>query len=958
MTRTDDHTAPAAGPATAAARDHAQALLDGVGPAASSAAVPDPLALAWALKDLCYEAWHSEPPRAARAAEILRGLADGHLPGPLQTEVAALAAWTAGIAKVTRGELAEALASLDQASRGLHAVGLPDAAAQSQVPKVMVLSMLGRHEEAAASGAATQRELLAFGNLRAAARVSQNLGSLHLMRDAYAEAAPHFREAAVLFARLSDHAHSVLADIGLGDTLAAQGEFDEAALIYGRARMRADNRGLPLQQALVAESMALLDMVRGHYRAALAGFETARRRYEALGMPQYLAVAEKQLGDAYLELRLLPEALALLQAAETRFQELGLAVEQAWALIQRGRAQVLLGQPGAGEAYAASARLFSEQGNAVGQAAVALARADLALAEGDALLGLAWADEAILAYQATGQADGLARAHEARGRALLADGQPTAAALVFKLTLGQARQQAQLQLQVRCLTGQGLAAQALGEHAAATFAFETAIELFEDLRRALPGDELRSAFLSDHLRPYEERLRMALDAGDAAEVFSCLDRYRARSLDERLVEGGHHDAVDEALLAMRERQNWLVRRIQRLQDEGSSSAAFADELLRTEHALLEHVRRQRLVALSSATLGGMDPGRLAAPELAGLQGALKPGELLIEYGVLDDALFACVVGPDRIVVRRQLAPWPAVVEAIRGLRFQIDTLRHGAGPLQQHMDKLVSRTQARLHQLHALIWAPLAEDVDAAHRILIAPSGALGLVPFAALQDGRAADAGAAPDCLGSRHELALVSSARAAVRAILNPPLPARRVLALGESSRLAHTSTEANFVATLFSAADILVGKDASLAGLQTLAPQADVLHLACHAEFRADNPRFSALHLHDGLLSVDQAEALRLRPCTVVLSACETGVADIAAGDESVGLVRAFLVAGAARVLASQWPVDDAVTADFMAAFYTALAGGNSAAAAVAQAQSDVRRRHPHPAFWAAFCLHGGW
>ena len=147
------------------------------------------------------------------------------------------------------------------------------------------------------------------------------------------------------------------------------------------------------------------------------------------------------------------------------------------------------------------------------------------------------------------------------------------------------------------------------------------------------------------------------------------------------------------------------------------------------------------------------------------------------------------------------------------------------------------------------------------------------------------------------------------------------------------------------------------ASVQSLREHAGQADVIHLACHAQFRADNPRFSALHLHDGLLTVDLAETLALGPCTVVLGACETGLAELGVGDETVGLVRAFLVAGAARVVASLWPVDDALTAVFMSQFYGALSAGQAPSAALRQAQDQVRRSHPHPHFWGAFVLHGG-
>ena len=168
----------------------------------------------------------------------------------------------------------------------------------------------------------------------------------------------------------------------------------------------------------------------------------------------------------------------------------------------------------------------------------------------------------------------------------------------------------------------------------------------------------------------------------------------------------------------------------------------------------------------------------------------------------------------------------------------------------------------------------------------------------------------------------------------------------------------SEARGVAALFAGAVAHVGADATVATLLARAPGADVIHLACHALFRGDNPMFSALHLVDAPLTVERIEGLSLRPGTVVLSACETGLAGDDLGDEAFGLVRAFLVAGAARVLASLWPVDDAVTASFMAAFYRSLQQGGTPSAALRAAQRTTRERHPHPAHWAAFALHGGW
>jgi len=340
-------------------------------------------------------------------------------------------------------------------------------------------------------------------------------------------------------------------------------------------------------------------------------------------------------------------------------------------------------------------------------------------------------------------------------------------------------------------------------------------------------------------------------------------------------------------------------------------------------------------------------GSFSLPQL---RAALLPGDALVVQARQGDELLACVVRRSGVQVMRQLASFDAVLVAWRLARFQLDALRHGAAPLQAHLPVLVQRAQLRLRTLHDLLWAPLADGLADARRVLVVPAEGLAGLPFAALHDGLTS--------LAQRHLLAQAPSVQVALHGLQRPALAPRQVVAVGEGSRLPHAGAEAAQVAGLFPQGRLLVGADATLAALQQHAPQADVLHLACHAQFRHDNPMFSALHLLDGPLTAEQAERLPLRRGVVVLSACETGLAGGAGGNEQVGLVRAFLVAGAARVLASLWPVDDAVTALFMDHFYRALQQGLQPAQALGDAQAAVACRHPHPAFWAGFVIFGGW
>ena len=103
------------------------------------------------------------------------------------------------------------------------------------------------------------------------------------------------------------------------------------------------------------------------------------------------------------------------------------------------------------------------------------------------------------------------------------------------------------------------------------------------------------------------------------------------------------------------------------------------------------------------------------------------------------------------------------------------------------------------------------------------------------------------------------------------------------------------------------------------------------------------------------------LKLTADLVVLSACETGLAEQVKGEGLVGLTRGFLYAGSSRVLVSLWKVDDAATAAFMQHFYNALLQRRlppSQALVAAQQQLRSNPRLASPYYWGAFVLQGEW
>jgi CHAT domain-containing protein/Tfp pilus assembly protein PilF len=941
------------------------------------------LALAWALKDGAIAAWGSTPSNVVVAADALAAL---HPPastsGFAETfyEIQAIAKWVYGVAALTRGKMTDSISCLDDASERFRILGLRKNAAHAQVPKIIALSMLGQHEYAATSGLATRQELIDLGELHAAAKVSNNLGNLSCQCSRYADALSYFSDAEALFDQVNDYDNSIACATGRAEVYASVGDFDQALSTYAQVIERTKAHRLPMRHGVATEARALVHLAQGQHKKALLGFEDARRQYDALQMPQNVAMAEKQLADTYLDLRLLPEALSLFEIAVVRFSTLEMPVEQAWALTQHGRTLAALGRPtdAVVESLHRAWTLFTAQGVSAGQASVLLARAELALVacetRSDPSAAVTLAQDAAEAFAESGLAPNKAQADVVRAYALLRCGDVGAAASLFESTLATARTLRLLSIDVRCQVGLGLVAKALGDMKAAETAFESAIAASEEQRSALPGDDLRSAFLLDQLRPYEEMLRIALAAGDdgatdggAARVLTQLERFRARVLGERLGETKKQGAVNthpsgasteppqssaitlEAEL--RAQLSWLYRRRQKLIDEGDDPQTLTDETRRIEHQLLEAARRRRLT-VDPAVVSTQDrqTGDTAAFDPPTMQAALSAGEALVEYGVVDDELFACVVTRERIVLLRRIASWSAVLLAIRTAQFQIETCRTGAGVTDRHLALLTRRAQMAMQRVHDLVWAPLSAPLAGHSKVLVVANEQLGALQFGALYDGDI--------YLAERMNLAMVASARVALHGLARPPAPVRRALVLGESSRLVHAAAEAQCVADLFEDVCVLTGTNANAASLRRFGTDAEVLHLACHAEFRSDNPMFSALQLADGPFTVHDAETLNLRQGVVVLSACETGVAMYSRGDEMIGLVRAFLVAGASRVVASLWPVDDAVTQQFMAAFYLSLRTDNAPTVALRSAQIALMKTHPHPFHWAAFTLYGGW
>jgi len=909
-------------------------------------------ALARALKARYVDAISGDPPVAARAAEALRDLA-AITP---DEEVRALSEWTLGMAALQiEGRADDALPLLDAAADRFRAIGQPAAAAATEVSVVYALAMLGRYDDAIRVGAAAGAVLLAHDDRLAAGKIEQNLGNIYHRLDRYGEAERHYRAARELFAACDDRRMQAFAANGLANVLALQHRAAEAAELYQQAIRDADAVGATVTQAEIECNLGCLALFQGRYDEALSLLERSRQHYAALKMPHQLALSELELADAYLELNLADDAAAIYERIVPQLAKQGLQAEQARALANHGRACMVLGDMRAAGALLAHARaIYEAEGNRVGAALTLLSVAQVYRAEGKLAQVLQLTAQIEATMLKVGAWGHLLLARWLRGEALRALQRLGEARTLLADGLQEASERGLPQLERRFCVSLGILAAADGDPAGAAAWFERAIGLIEAQRAPLPAAELRAAFVADKLAPYDELVRLHLAARDQIGALRFAERAKARALLE-LLRGAPSETAPgtpaEAELvarsaAARSELNWYYSQINRLAegDTPPDQAAFAalQAATREREDLLRSLDRQIELAVGHA------PGDVGQLNLPALQAALGPDTVLVEYFSLGGELLAFVVNADGVAVVRGLASEAEVANLLNRLRFQLGSLRHGGRSRLDHRTQLVERARHYLRALFRGLVAPIERHIQG-KGLVIVPHRALHYVPFHALHDGAA--------YLVERAEISYAPSGQIFHHLAARPRRPLRHALLAGvPDARAPRLGSEAAALGALFPGATILLGEHATLDAVQAHAPAADLIHLACHGQFRPDNPLFSALRLADGNLTVRDAYQLKLRCELAVLSACETGVSLVAPGDEIFGFTRGFFAAGVPSLMVSLWPVDDEATVDLMADIYRRLIAGERPAAALRAAQIAAMQRHPHPFFWAPFVLIG--
>ena len=901
---------------------------------------------------------------------------------------------------------------LEQALRLADASGNPRISANAMVALGSVAHQRGdpaRARERFRQALVLHRRI---GNWRGMAAVHNNLGVLaeelgdtEGAREAYTSALGLNRR----HDNRSPIAHNLL---NLGNLASGEGNYDDAAAQYDSALAIYRELDEPINAADALRNLGLLDVRRGDYRTALQRLSDALTRYDrsgytadAIATRRSLALVHAAMGDLDQALRQLSDAEATAKTHDASDDVL------ADLVLTRGDLALQLNAlSDAEDAYGSALRLYRSAGNSLGEAEALEGRGTLMLFDDDfsAALDLfemalrakemavephAAARTRLLAAFAAGQLSDTAAARTWLEEALAAFrrfddpvGQGAALAALGDLavtTRNHLRAESHYEQGLRVIesataphvawrlhAGLGNALEMRGTLPAAAEELRRAIAEIERVSGAVRVEERRAAYLADKWNVYTDLALLERARGRHEAAFEVSERMRARQLLDLLGRGRIAPPPRAGELAQREQS--LRRRIDELTEMLTRGPASDSRTLRVPDigpvdrasllAMLASAQREYAALLLELRQRSPEYARIVSADVVradDVRSALAPDEVLLEYLLGDSSSVLFVATSDGIealdlaVDRHTIA---RLVDLTRGTLAR-PASRGGSTPWR-----------APLQRLYRLLVAPAEETglLEGKRRLLIAPHAELHYLPFAALvvSDG--------PDAFLVEHfELGYVPSAsvwlqlreRAASR-------PTDRVLALApRTGPLPGSEQEVEAIARLYGErADVFVGSSATEHLLASSASQYGIVHIASSGILNKHNPLFSFVELNagagdDGRLEVHEVFGLDLNARLVVLSACQTALgagalADVPAGDDWVGLVRAFLFGGAQSVVGTLWPVEDRATARIVERFYAAYSLGVAPAAALARAQRASLRdsETAHPFFWAAFVTVG--
>ncbi len=801
------------------------------------------------------------------------------------------------------------------------------------------------------------------------------LAGVHGELGEYAEQESPLKEALRIREQIGDQ-------IGVGNTLNSIGRVHtrlgnaaKAEEIYSRALAIQHETGDKRGEGTTLTNIALIYRNGGDFKNALQRFLEARTIFQSIGDAGKEADSLNALGQLYSQLGDRERAAEYLRLAATEYDRqgdlLGLASTQHYLGFLRSEAE---DSEGSLPFFERALELRTKAGSQMGQAA-ALAGICTPLVK----LG-----KLERATQVGAQALEISRRIKSRdiegaslfclGKLEMKRSNPSLANQYFEEATVIYRSLKNNDSLSTVLTVAAQASEALGKLDEATVRIEEAITIAEMTRRTVGNPTLRASYRSTRASRLEMQTDLLMRQKFDSKALEAVEASRARSLAEMLSDNRSGGELTEPQKKQEEALTRSLSTIQRELFQDMLAPARKTELKRQ----LAKVVREKDLFEFELQQSTEFPETLDAAAIR--ESITTAGNVLIEYSLGEKQSYVWVVqssGVASFVLPGRKMIEAAVQSYRKELAFRATVLTATSAMV---------RLDAQSRNLYKILIAPFASNLAEANSIIIVPDGVLAYLPFETLlgparmieqfsiQYAPSASTLAQLRTRGIHRpmpEKALLAFGDPVYQSAAKPSAAARELTERGfDFVPLPNTRSEVKAIQSLFKPdqSQIFLGGQANEAALKSSRnTQYRYFHFATHGYFDEEQNWRSGIVLslnsastEDGVLQAQEIMKLKLSADMVTLSACQSGLGTVVAGEGVMGLSRAFLYAGAQSLVVSLWNVNDAATAELMKTFYGNLNRGIHRAEALRQAKLKLMRSGSaawrHPYYWAPFVFIG--
>lgn len=444
---------------------------------------------------------------------------------------------------------------------------------------------------------------------------------------------------------------------------------------------------------------------------------------------------------------------------------------------------------------------------------------------------------------------------------------------------------------------------------------------------------------------YDSALGNLVSLGQNQKAFELSERARARHFLD-ILGGKSFDFKQNNTAALLFRESELRKSLGSTYDRYLKSKGEQKTEAEKEYQNFQNEYDQVVKELSEINNRLPSFVTIDTENIEALRSLIKPDTAIVSYYMATDILIIFTLTSDILDLRVIPISKRELIDTIKNYRKMLT----GFNP--------VKNAGLKLYQLllkpSENVWKQKAD-------LVVVPHNALHFLPFSSLYDGEKYMVETRSiEILNSVNDLRYASSGQTAKRNDLAMGGP--EVTTGNPSSPIPFTMQELLSYGYTNKDATVLINEKATEGTFKKLAPLSKYIHLATHGTFDSVNPFDSSIYLskdkntkEDGILKLHEIVTLNLNSDLVTLSACNTALGTIGEGDEIIGLSSAFLTAGSKQVIASLWRISDLSTAILMKHFFrnkTTMPTGK----ALRQAQLQVMKLFPHPAYWSGFILEG--